>query len=71
MRSLGGIHLGCPIVEARDQGWGKRAPSKHLFPFIGYTIGTHLADAFVAVTGAGHRLIPGLYLVEEVVVIFK
>ncbi len=30
------------------------AQRKHFFPFMGSTIRTHLADAFVAVAGACH-----------------
>jgi hypothetical protein len=51
---LGVLHIEFTIVEARYQGRGKMAQSKHIFPFIGHTIRTHISDAFVAVTGTCH-----------------
>jgi hypothetical protein len=51
--SLDVLHIRFKIVEAGDQEGRKSTSSKDLFPCVGSTIRAHLADAFVAVAGAG------------------
>jgi hypothetical protein len=51
--SLDVIQIRFKIFEAGDKGGGKITQSKDLFPFVGSTICAYLADAFVAVAGAG------------------